>query len=683
MIVWPRNCREPSCRKPWMSKIATRNTPKIGKFDWLMRERNWSLFVVVHAFFTLQLALISPLHAQISPGPISRAHASIGGPLQCLSCHKLAAGSAIYACLDCHKEIDARVSRRRGFHGSVVSVTSTSKDCIGCHSEHNGENFSLIHWGFSQKAFDHKRTGYTLEGKHAELRCQQCHKSEHVTEAERATIKMKDLNRTFLGLSRDCVSCHEDKHRGQLGKNCLQCHTLNDWKTASGFDHSKTKFPLSGSHTRLACEKCHKRQGGAEGNLKYIGLAFETCSSCHADPHKGAFKMDCASCHSNLTWKQLLPGTIPARFDHSKTKYPLTGKHAGVQCRDCHHGEAFGQPLAHDRCADCHSPDPHRGQFRARKDGGACESCHTVEGFKSSQFGVAEHAATAYPLEGKHANVPCAKCHPPLGAQTLYKVKHDLCTDCHKDIHEGQFAQTPYHNQCEHCHSVRGFTPSSFSLPRHTKTQFPLTGAHVAVPCTDCHQAKTPPGAGHAAPYHFAEMSCTGCHEDPHKGQFAERMNIAGPRGGAAGCEACHTTERWAEIERFDHSTTKFQLSGSHRAAPCMGCHKPPNLELTMRNVSFRSAPTPCEGCHEDIHAGQFVKGDLKPGCAECHITRKWKPSLFDHEKQTIFPLKGGHKDVACTACHKTKREVDGRAVLFFKSTPRDCAACHGPAVPK
>ncbi len=632
------------------------------------------------AFAFLYLSLASAVLAQISPGPISRAHASMSGPLQCLSCHKLAAGSAIYACLECHKEIDWRVSRRRGYHGAVVNPSSTSKDCIACHSEHNGENFSLIHWQPSQKAFDHTKTGYPLEGKHAELACQQCHKAENIAEAERPAIKMKDLNRTFLGLSRDCVSCHEDRHRGQLGKNCLQCHTLNDWKKPSGFDHSKTKFLLTGAHVQVACAKCHKPLGGAEKSLKYTGLAFAKCADCHTDPHRGAFKADCESCHSTSTWKQVLPGTLGTKFDHAKTKYPLMGKHAEVKCSTCHHGQAFSAPLPHAKCADCHTPDPHRGQFRARKDGGACEACHTVEGFKSAKFAVAEHAATAYPLEGNHAAVPCAKCHPPAGRETRYKVKHDLCTDCHADIHKGQFAGAPHAGRCESCHTLKGFAPSTFSLARHEKTRFRLTGGHVAVACADCHQVKRLPGTSQPAPYHFSDLSCTGCHEDPHRGQFAQRMAQAGPGGNAFGCEACHTTKIWADVGRFDHASTRFQLVGSHRAVPCMGCHKPPNLELSMKNVVFSSAPMQCEGCHEDIHGGQFARNGASAACADCHNTYKWKPSLFNHETRTEFPLKGAHQYVRCGACHKMTREVEGRTVLFYKPTPRACAACHGPA---
>jgi NAD-dependent SIR2 family protein deacetylase len=60
----------------------------------------------------------------------------------------------------------------------------------------------------------------------------------------------------------------------------------------------------------------------------------------------------------------------------------------------------------------------------------------------------------------------------------------------------------------------------------------------------------------------------------------------------------------------------------------------------------------------------------------------KWKPSLFDHEK-TAFSLKGAHERVKCAACHKVIREVDGKQVLFYLPTPKECAACHGPNVTK
>jgi NAD-dependent SIR2 family protein deacetylase len=60
----------------------------------------------------------------------------------------------------------------------------------------------------------------------------------------------------------------------------------------------------------------------------------------------------------------------------------------------------------------------------------------------------------------------------------------------------------------------------------------------------------------------------------------------------------------------------------------------------------------------------------------------KWKPSLFDHEKRTVFPLRGAHQNVKCAECHKLTKTVDAKTVLFYKPTPKDCVACHGANPP-
>ena len=613
--------------------------------------------------------------AQVSPGPLSAPHQFLEGPTRCISCHRLAAGPTSLKCLECHTEIARRLAGRAGYHASVLGPASTSRDCVRCHSEHNGENFQLVHWEPSEKGFDHSRTGYPLEGKHATLSCQQCHNARHVAAAERGSIKMKDLNRTYLGLPRACIRCHTDEHQGRLGQDCGQCHSLNDWKTVSQFDHSKTRYPLTGAHDEVACQKCHKSEG-AEEKVKYFGLAFGSCSACHNDPHRGAFKTTCESCHTTAGWKRISAANVAARFDHSRTRYPLLGKHAGVACNACHAGGDFTRPVLHDQCVDCHQDD-HQGQFMARKDAGDCASCHTVDGFKPSTFGVKEHAATTYPLLGKHEGVQCDKCHLPAGQATVFKIKARDCKACHQDVHQGQFAVIA--GECESCHTVRGFSPSTYTLARHQTTRFVLTGGHLAVACIDCHQAQRSPGSSDPVPYHFKNLSCETCHTDPHRGEFADRMQSRGPGGRPAGCEACHSTKAWSDLARFDHSNTRFALLGTHRAVACADCHKPPNMETSLKNVSFKAAPHDCEGCHEDPHAAQFAKNGKTPGCVDCHNPAKWRPSLFDHETQAEFSLRGAHQNVACNQCHQTRREVEGKPVLFYRPTPKACAACHGP----
>jgi len=622
-------------------------------------------------FLLALLCFSTAAFGQISPGPLSKPHHDLDGPTGCTQCHAVSAGSPNFRCLECHRDIATRIQQRRGLHASYLPAGSPSSSCIRCHSEHNGEEFQIVKWNPTPGAFDHTKTGFVLDGKHAGLTCKNCHNIQKMPPAERASLFVKDFNRTWLGLSKSCTSCHEDKHKGQLGSNCLQCHNTTDWTKTTQFDHSKTRYPLTGAHLQVSCQACHKP--GPDGQPQYAGIKFAGCNDCHRDPHKGEFKdRSCESCHNTVDWRKT--GFIRG-FDHSKTQFPLLGKHRDVSCVACHKSGDFKAVLAFQVCADCHkTDDPHAGQFATRKDGGKCETCHTVEGWKPSTFTVAAHDSTNFPLREKHALVECGKCHIPAGRNTIYKVKFSRCNDCHKDIHNTQFAGAPYLNRCEQCHSETTFKPSTFTIARHQKINFTLTGSHIAVPCIDCHK---PLAGSTTVLYHFPGMSCTTCHEDPHHGEFAARIAKVNAAGKPGGCESCHSTKAWNDLAGFDHATTSFPLLGTHRAVACIDCHKPPNLEQTMLHVSFKEAPSQCEDCHENPHGDQFAKSGQKTLCADCHGNTKWKPSLFDHEK-TAFSLKGAHENVACGDCHTLVKEENGKKVLYYKPTPTACASCHG-----
>jgi len=658
-------------RKPFWHARTTEPT-LASPMPWFCKA---SLLLLVFLFFCF---LSSRGSAQISPGPLSRAHQSLNGTTNCSSCHKFG-GQATLKCLDCHTEIASRVAAHRGLHATYNIAPNSSQECARCHSEHNGEDFPLIKWDI--KTFDHKQTGYALEGKHAGLSCNRCHAPARIPAAERIAIRVKDLGRTYLGLPTACTACHQDPHNGRLGQTCQSCHNFEDWKAINvgQFDHGKTRYPLTGLHTQVQCSKCHTP--GSDGKPRYAGIPFSQCSDCHKDPHHGTFPQGCQSCHNTAGWKKISLQSVNQRFDHSKTKFPLEGKHSSVDCAQCHANGDFKKPIVFAKCMDCHKPDPHNGQFAKRPDGGECASCHNVNGWKPSTFTVKNHAAAAYPLQGGHARLECSQCHIPKGKDTLFKIKFAACTDCHSDRHAGQFAAAPYLNACDRCHNLESYKPSTFTLAKHKETHFVLTGSHIAVPCGDCHKESAQFQAKPAVIYHWQNLECTSCHQNPHKDQFKERMQHKQADGTAAGCEACHSTKSWKELSRFDHAQTSFPLLGAHRATACVDCHKPPNLEAKLLNVDFKAAPTKCEDCHEDIHGKQFAKGQVT-ACADCHNSTKWKPSLFNHELRTEFPLRGAHQNVKCAGCHKLTRLVAGKNVLFYKPTPKDCAACHGPTNP-
>ena len=602
-------------------------------------------------------------HAQMSPGDLSQAHKDLEGPLKCVSCHAFGAGAAQLKCLDCHEEIRRRLEEKRGYHARVVKGTlkQASQDCARCHAEHNGRQHQLVRWRTPKARFDHKEAGWALEGKHAPLACEKCHNASKISPEDKATLKRSDLGKSYLGLSQKCTNCHVDEHHNDLGANCLRCHNQETWKAPPGFSHDKSAYTLTGLHQKVGCEKCHKRMPPQGGHVQYKNFGFfETCKSCHKDPHGGSFAGDCQRCHSTNGWKPARPAE--GGFDHGKTEYPLKGKHAAVECKKCHKTENFKAKVPHERCIDCHK-DQHNGQF-LKRDGGECGACHTETGWKPASFTAKDHAKTRYPLLGKHATVACAECHKGTGAATNYHPEFVSCRNCHADRHRGQFAAAPHENRCERCHAEQSWKQARYTPADHLKSKMPLTGAHVAVSCVECHQRAANP---EETKFRFGSTRCAECHETPH-GTLAEKFGS---------CENCHTTRRWKETGPFDHSTTGFALTGKHRGATCTGCHKP-EIPGGRKLITFRGTTQQCGACHADVHEGQFQTAtERKPDCGRCHTTSNWNPTGFDHQKHSTFSLAGAHELVPCWMCHANRREVGTRKIVIYRGTPKKCEECH------
>jgi len=701
------------------------------------------------------ILVLAPLAvAQISPGELSDAHRALSGPGRCTECHDAGKRPPEFKCEACHADIRGRIQANRGLHPSLVGNDRSGRACAQCHNEHNGRSFALIHWKMPLSKFDHASTGYRLEAKHAQLECRACHKPGNIPAVSRNSITIKDLNKTYLGLTQRCSGCHTDVHRGELSDQCDRCHDSQDWKKPVRFDHRNARFQLDGVHERIGCGKCHSIPAVNGKVLIYKNLKFEDCSPCHKDPHAGKVKGECRTCHSaKSSWA---PVNVGARFDHSKTRYPLLGRHARVECIRCHLGANLALPITFEKCRDCHTGDPHRGQFDAERPQRDCVSCHTVNGFKPAAFGVAEHATCRFPLKEHHRTVPCADCHKPNSAKVvMYRMQSFSCNSCHRDIHEGQFADARYGNDCEKCHNQNAFTPSLFTASDHASTRFPLSGGHVKPDCAQCHKPGTKPvkfrledrscTVCHASPhsgqftvqmaahssdgtlkgcqschtvnswqelmlfdhastgfrldgahagvtcrkchksiagktgasdvvYRDAPQQCTGCHQDPHAGQFAARIKISSSDGNVAGCSTCHSVNSWREVA-FDHAATDFPLVEAHQSVKCDRCHTKPDPQSTVR---YAKTPRECAACHEDIHEGQFAAAGANPDCGGCHRVLKWVPSTFNHGTQSTFALTGAHRNVACASCHAEARVVRGKKVVIFKGTARDCAACHG-----
>jgi hypothetical protein len=575
------------------------------------------------------------LAALVSPGPLSRPHATLEGIRQCQSCHEAGRGVSAAKCLGCHKPVAQRIAAGKGIHRRVKD------DCVTCHVEHMGLDAELR--PFDTSAFDHARdTGYALDGEHAPLadKCAACHKT-----------------RSFLTVTVACASCHEDVHKGSLGASCERCHSTSvAFKTSSAeFNHTATKFPLTGAHRSTTCASCHV-------NRVYTGLKFAECSDCHKDPHAQRLEGTCSSCHATDTWRTV-------RINHDLTRYPLEGKHEAVACARCHVGPALRVKPRSDTCAACHS-DPHRGEFKQD-----CKACHVESGFAKTSF---DHKTTSFPLGGKHASARCDSCHKEdqrkgtaaggaskVEAVVRFSGLKSECVACHTDAHQNELGAA-----CQNCHGDTTFAIAAYTHQRPSEF---FKGGHAPVKCEGCHlpvSAKPSlPAAARVSSirYTAATTRCVTCHEDVHLGQVDQR------------CELCHAvdTAKFA-LSGFDHRRTSFPLTGKHEQIECRSCHKPetgrfPSVHGTA--VRLTGLSRTCTPCHADIHLGQ-----VGAQCETCHDTVTFRLAKYTHRNRALAGFFiGRHATARCDQCHT---EVVGRfpagegQAIRYAIDPR-CTTCH------
>ena len=541
----------------------------------------------------------------VSPGKLSKAHGELSGLNNCPKCHTPGNRSVDQKCLACHEELATRIVAGRGFHRDKKT------GCPTCHPDHQGPDFQLIDW--KPRTFDHAKSGYDLKGKHAGITdCDKCHNARNSPTGKREG--------TYLIQSTRCGFCHEDVHKGQFAKDCDACHAIDVPLKEVKFDHASAAYPLKGAHRNVACEKCHPQK-------KWKGLPYASCLDCHRDPHAPSLGKTCTKCHTETSWKV-------TSYDHDQSKYPLRGKHVGLKCAQCHRTGKM-EKIPYATCRDCHTKDPHQGQFQDD-----CGRCHNDSGFKPA---TVDHQKTRYPLTGKHAPVACAKCHlpQPENVPVIYRPLKTGCLDCHKDIHLGQFKKA-----CEQCHSTAGFDQGTLGFDHQKDSSYKLEAAHAPLKCEACHKKESavfPGGTGEAVRYRPISADCVSCHPTIHGGQM-------GPD-----CRKCHDLARFKPAPGFNHEKTRFPLKGLHESVTCDKCHPAVKIVLSGKTVdSPRYQPTALK-------------------CAECH-------KQFDHSK-TAYPLTGGHSGLGCERCHnaKTPHLKRLRAVPEGKFGCGDCHSTRHP----
>jgi len=348
----------------------------------------------------------------------------------------------------------------------------------------------------------------------------------------------------------------------------------------------------------------------------------------------------CAACHGAEGWK---PARISRDFVHAPRTFPLDGAHARTACTSCHVSLDFAK--AKPACAQCHR-DVHAAEL-----GTDCARCHSTRSFADQANLKRMHELTRFPLRGAHAALACVACHAPAQpGQSQYVRRPTACIGCHattvRGVKDPDHLTAGFALDCTQCHSMSSWRSARFD---HSATRFALTGAHRAAPCVSCHTNGV---------YRSLNSACASCHQSAYNASTRPpHMQLALPTI----CANCHTTTAWAG-GTFDHSVTRFALTGAHRTVSCTGCHG---------DGIYRGKTMVCAGCHQarfDATTNPNHRAAAFPTtCESCHGTSAWTPSTFSHAT-TRFPLTGAHVAVACASCHG-----DG----VYRGKTMVCSGCH------
>jgi hypothetical protein len=378
-------------------------------------------------------------------------------------------------------------------------------------------------------------------------------------------------------LSGRCAACHAYFWQNStMADRCVQCHVdvasqLQDPTTLHGDQFKK--------NPGITCRYCHPDHHGANAPL----TDMTRVNISHAD------------------------------FGYSLAAHQRQTDGSPFFCKTCHvNGFAtFDQAV----CITCHqaiNADFMQNHLQAFCAG--CLACH--DGIDSYGHNF-DHAKTAFQLTGKHSPLDCGACHNGARTITDLKAASQDCYACHAkdDAHQGAFGSS-----CGTCHTPDGWLPANFD---HSKTVFPLTGAHLKLDCTQCHTNRA---------FTALPTDCYSCHarDDAHDGQFGRS------------CGTCHITEAWLPAT-FDHFITKFPLTGVHATLACTQCHI---------NQVFTTLPADCVSCHPEpsFHSGLF------PGmnCDQCHTTTAWSPATFNliHPNSCGEVICINHEGATCRDCH-------------------------------
>ena len=494
-------------------------------------------------------------------------------------------------------------------------------------------------------SFDHRHTGFALDGAHRNLPCEACHRDA-----------------IFHGTPRACAACHvpgsryhaTPKTRNHIlsTDDCAACHDTNSFSDSTRVDHAQIPLASAGH-----CMICHNGTLASGKGLNHVPTTA-----------------DCSDCHLSNTW-------LGGGFDHTGI---LTG------CAACHDGvKAVGLSATHmpttQRCENCHTTGIGTRTPRwtpaifdhTQMAVSTCATCHDGNVRISTGTVPGEPSDHLPPVP---ASIDCSTCHANTPAAETWTVISANLATLHANLPAGGCAQC--HGGQTFAGAPAPYVPMSISgvSPSHPAA---LSPPHIPVlsgtDCSACHSPNFvnggfgPATAMTAATHAFVSTTCTTCHETgrlfyvgsgtPLQGRPAD--HTLGPMAAPNDCSQCHTTANWnSDVLPAGHMPNPAHLA-------CATCH----IAIGSSVASYAALASVAV-----LHTG------ITAGCAQCHGATA--PLTFydnnDNPKSAVLspPHIPALTGTDCSNCHAPNYVTGGfgpmnmtQATHAFVSTT--CTNCH------
>lgn len=331
-----------------------------------------------------------------------------------------------------HKEYPGCFRCHEGKHASADGRV-LSRDCALCHTFLvKGKDGQTMVPAKSGPAFAHP---WKLGGRHAEIRCNQCHSGG-------------------IPLVSSCAGCHARESKVHVALGCASCHlkeqVVRPLEPCSACHVQRVGLHAGGRHRTLACTNCHRPH-------EWKVTTRKTCEGCHADKREHNAGGDCWACH-RFEQPGAVAAAAPAAPGRPRTLGPEGGGDIPYQGAPGSPGPVTFQHATHVPrglgCTECHTRlfSIPRGKARltmaAMAGGQICGACHN---------GTKAFAAMD--------STKCMTCHQPPGAPA-----------------PADAGPPPRH-------------PQTFSLPKGT-AKFSMASMAGGHNCGTCHDGKKAFGEG-------------------------------------------------------------------------------------------------------------------------------------------------------------------------------------------